>query len=69
MSPFKWSGFQIFFLRMLFMPMFYFLLWIFYYNAFKDGMDVSTKRKLSISFLNIPAICFYRRTVSSNLLT
>ena len=39
MAPFKWSGFKNFFLRLLLMPSLFFLFWIFYYDAFRDGMD------------------------------
>ena len=41
MAPFKWSGFKNFFLRVLLMPSLFFFFWIFYYDAFREGMDVS----------------------------
>ncbi len=40
MSPFKLTGLKVFLLRFLLMPTFFFLLWIFYFEAFREGMDV-----------------------------
>ena len=36
LNLFRWEGFKTLFLKLLLMPMFFFLLWIFYFNAFKD---------------------------------
>lgn len=42
MSPFNLSGLRTFFLRVALMPIFFVLLWAFYYDSFKEGADVST---------------------------
>ena len=47
MAPFKWSGFKNFFLRVLLMPSLFFFFWIFYYDAFREGMDVSCMPSMS----------------------
>ena len=39
MSPFRMATLKNFWLRLLLMPLFFFLLWIFYFETFKDGMD------------------------------
>lgn len=39
MSPFNWTGLQVFSLRICLLPAFYFLLWIFYYGGFQQGLD------------------------------
>ncbi len=43
MSPFRLSGMKAFSLRLLLTPAFFFILWMFYFNAFKEGMDVSLR--------------------------
>lgn len=56
MSPFKLESLKRFFLRLLLMPSFFFLLWIFYYNTFKDGMDVRGFRHVHVNAL-VQCIC------------
>jgi hypothetical protein len=40
MSPFNLTGLKNFLLRLCLIPAFYFLLWIFYYDGFNEGLDV-----------------------------
>ena len=50
MSPFRLSGLKIFFLRLWLMPLFFSFLWVFYYNAFKDGLDETRWVLIQIPF-------------------
>ena len=43
MSPFNLTGLKTFLLKLWLLPAFYFLLWIFYYDGFAQGSDVSKK--------------------------
>ena len=36
LNLFRWEGFKTLFLKLLLMPSFFFLLWIFYFEAFQD---------------------------------
>ena len=36
LNLFRWEGFKTLFLKLLLMPSFFFLLWIFYFDAFQD---------------------------------
>ena len=44
MSPFNLTGLKTFLLKLWLLPAFYFLLWIFYYDGFAQGSDVSMKQ-------------------------
>ena len=44
MSPFNLTGLKTFLLKLWLLPAFYFLLWIFYYDGFAQGSDVSIKQ-------------------------
>ena len=39
LNLFRWEGFKTLFLKLLLMPSFFFLLWIFYFDAFQDVRD------------------------------
>ncbi len=42
MSPFRLTGLRTLLLRMALAPAFFFILWMFYFEAFRNGMDVSS---------------------------
>ena len=43
MTPTNVSGLKNFLLRTLLVPAFFFVLWIFYFEGFSDGADVSSR--------------------------
>jgi len=53
LNLFRWEGFKTLFLKLLLMPSFFFLLWIFYFNAFKD-----TKNQYQRTFVTRNGLIF-----------
>ena len=50
LNLFRWEGFKTLFLKLLLMPSFFFILWIFYFNAFQD-VRIREYVRLNICFI------------------
>merc|ERR1711892_661206 len=53
LNLFRWEGFKTLFLELLLMPSFFFILWIFYFNAFQD-----TKNQYQRTFVTRNGLIF-----------
>ena len=70
MSPFNLTGLKTFLLKLWLLPAFYFLLWIFYYDGFAQGSDVSSKQIVYVRLhLFVYNLFSFRKITNTKVLT